>query len=155
MDFTRGFKFLHGEESRGVGTLETLCQFSENSAAGAKTSVIPESRVEEISRSLEYTVRKKEWTARPRTYFILWQLNKLEAMEAFIAQGLNDTSLPFKRRKSLPDILDLSKKDEFLKWQHVVFSDVLHLERGTHVRIAEGDKLFEVGRKKLGVGSQG
>ncbi|KAI9699649.1 MAG: hypothetical protein M1836_002683 [Candelina mexicana] len=147
MDFSWG--------PRKFETLEVLCQCSESSVAGAKSSTIPESRFEDISRSLEHFVQKKGWTARPRIYFILQQLGEVAAMEAFIAQGLNDTSLPFKGRQDLPAILNPSKKDDFLIWQERVLSDILQLERGTHVRVSDGNKLFEVRRKRLGVGSQG
>lgn len=147
MDFLRG--------AREVETLEVLCQSPESSIAGAKLPIIPDSKFEAISRSLELYVRKKEWAARPRTYFILWQLGEIDAMNTFIAQGLNDTSLPFKGRIDLPAVLNPSKKDDFLHWQSRVLSDILHLERGTHVRILDGSKLFEVTRSRLGVGSQG
>ena len=76
-------------------------------------------------------------------------------MEAFIAQGLNDTSLPYKNRRSLPAALDVGETFQFLQWQDSVVSDTLQLEQGKHVSILNGDVLFENGRRKLGHGSQG
>jgi hypothetical protein len=76
-------------------------------------------------------------------------------MESFIAKGLNDTSLPYSGRRSLPDTLDIFEAREFLQWQNLVVSDVLHLEQGKHVTICNGDALFESRRRRLGVGSQG
>lgn len=104
---------------------------------------------------LEKQVQKREWTNRPRTYFILEKIKRVDAMEAFIAQGLNDTSLPYKGRSSLPNTLNADEAHDFLKLQSSVISDVLSLEQGKHVRIANGDVLFENTRRKLGVGSQG
>ena len=109
----------------------------------------------DISARLETQVQKQEWTNRPRTWFILNQIKRLDAMEAFIVQGLNDTSLPYKGRSSLPNTLNVNEANDFLKWQNSVISDVLYLEQGKHVRIANGDVLFESKGRKLGVGSQG
>ena len=118
-------------------------------------SKIPESVFEEIQTRLEAEVQRREWTNRPRTWFILNQIKRLDAMESFIIQGLNDTSLPYEGRKSLPNTLNVNEANDFLKWQNAVISDVLHLEQGTHVRITNGDELFESSRPRLGVGSQG
>jgi hypothetical protein len=76
-------------------------------------------------------------------------------MESFIAKGLNDTSLPYSGRRSLPETLTFYEAGDFLKWQDVVVSDVLHLERGKHVSIGNGDILFQSRPPPLGVGSQG
>lgn len=76
-------------------------------------------------------------------------------MESFIAKGLNDTSLPYSGRRYLPETLTFYEVGDFLKWQDLVVSDVLHLEQGKHVSIGNGDTLFECRRPQLGVGSQG
>lgn len=77
-------------------------------------------------------------------------------MNAFIVQGLNDTSFPYSGRSALPDTLDFYEANEFLKWQESVLSDILHLEHGTtHCRLQDGDVLFERRPVRLGVGSQG
>ena len=76
-------------------------------------------------------------------------------MEAFIIQGLNDTSLPYEGRISLPNTLNVNEAHDFLKWQDSVISDVLYVEQGKHVRLDKGDVLFESTRRVLGFGSQG
>ena len=76
-------------------------------------------------------------------------------MDSFIAMGLNDTSLPYSGRHSLPETLQYFEARDFLKWQDLVVSDVLRLEQGKHVSIENGDALFESRRSRLGVGSQG
>jgi hypothetical protein len=76
-------------------------------------------------------------------------------MECFIAKGLNDTSLPYSGRRALPETFTPYEATDFLKWQDLVVSDVLHLEHGKHVGVDNGDKLFERRPLQLGVGSQG
>ena len=76
-------------------------------------------------------------------------------MDNFIAQGLNDTSLPYSGRRALPHTLTTEEARDFLLWQNIVVIDVLHLEQGQHVTIGNGDVLFESKRHQLGVGSQG
>ena len=124
-------------------------------ATGLPVKPLPETVFDNISSMLEMQVQKREWTNRPRTWFILDKIKRVDAMEAFIAQGLNDTSLPYKGRSSLPNTLNADEAHDFLKLQNSVISDVLYLEQGKHVRIANGDVLFESNRRKLGVGSQG
>ena len=155
MEYVRSFKGHIVEDQSKPGSVEVLCHCPEPEASTTKQSVIPESRFDDISKALEADVQKKEWTSRPRTYFILWQIRRVDAMDAFIAQGLNDTSLPYKSRRSLPATLDVGEANQFLQWQDRVVSDTLYLEQGKHVGIHDGDALFESGRKKLGVGSQG
>lgn len=127
----------------------------QDKATSLPVQPLPENVFDEISSRLEAQVQKPEWVNRPRTWFILNQIKRVDAMEAFIAQGLNDTSLPYKGRSSLPNTLNADEALDFLKLQDSVISDVLCLERGKHVRIANGDVLFESTRRKLGVGSQG
>lgn len=137
------------------GRLEVLCNCSQTESSSTKLSIIPDSQFDEISKALENSVQNREWSCRPRTYFILWQIRRPDAMEAFIVQGLNDTSLPYKSRRSLPATLDIGEANQFLQWQDRVVSDILHLEQGKHIRIHDGDTLFESQRRRLGVGSQG
>ena len=127
----------------------------QNVATGLPVKPLPETYFDDVSSRLESQVQKREWTNRPRTWFILNQIKRVDAMEAFIAQGLNDTSLPYKGRSSLPNTLNADEAHAFLRWQNLVTSDVLSLEQGKHVRILNGDVLFESTRRKLGVGSQG
>ena len=127
----------------------------QNNATAAPVKPFPESFFNDISTRLEAEVQKQEWTNRPRTWFILDQIKRLDAMEAFIIQGLNDTSLPYKGRISLPNTLNVNEANDFLKLQDSVISDVLYVEQGKHVRLDKGDVLFESTRHLLGIGSQG
>lgn len=117
--------------------------------------MIPNSRFDEIAIILATEVQISLGAQRPRTYFILWQIKRLDAVESFIAKGLNDTSLPHTGRRTLPHTLTPEEVRDFLLWQDVVVSDVLHLEHGQHVTNDNGDVLFESKRHQLGVGSQG
>ena len=121
----------------------------------SNSNSIPDIVFETMAKEIENNTKKREWANRPRTYFILWQIKRIDAMEAFIAQGLNDTSIPYKGRTSLPDALNFHEAKDFLRWQDNVCSDVLHVEHGKHVRLQDGNVLFESNRSQLGVGSQG
>ena len=150
MDIVRGISSHLGDEACSPSRLQSLC-----SQADTKPS-IPESLFEEISKELEIETQKKEWASRPRTYFILWQINRINAMNAFIVHGLNDTSIPYKGRSELPNALSYFEASEFLQRQELVYSDILHLEQGTtHCQLPDGDILFERKPFQLGVGSQG
>ena len=155
MDIVRSFKSHSVEDPKKPESLEVLCRYPEVDGSTTKSSIIPESQFEEIAKALERDVQRKEWTSRPRTYFILWQIRRIDAMEAFIGQGLNDTSIPYKGRQSLPAALDFGETKQFLQWQDKVISDTLYLEQGKHIRVPNGDVLFENRPRKLGHGSQG
>jgi hypothetical protein len=152
MNVVRGLTNHFGDEVGRPGRLGNLCLVSENAA----TKPIPESRFDDISKAIEAEIQQQEWANRPRTYFILWQIKRLDAMNTFIAQGLNDTSFPYSGRSALPNTLTYYEASDFLRWQELVYSDILHLEQGTtHCHLTDGDILFERERVQLGVGSQG
>ena len=144
--------FPQDTRSLGSGRLASLCDCGDPAKI---VSNLPDSRFEEIGKVLQSTVQLQTWSSRPRTYFILWQVKRLETMDWFIAKGLNDTSLPYRARRDLPESLTFYEAAEFLKWQELVFSDVLHLEHGKHVSLGNGDTLFEPRPVTLGFGSQG
>ena len=145
--------FRAGEAPSGSAPIESMDQ--QNEATVPPVKPFADTFFHDISARLETQVQKQEWTNRPRTWYILNQIKRLDAMEAFIVQGLNDTSLPYRGRSSLPNTLNINEANDFLKWQNSVISNVLYLEQGKHVRIANGDVLFESKGRKLGVGSQG
>lgn len=123
MDSAHGFSYRAGEAPSRSVDLESTYQ--QNEATAGPVKPIPESIFNDISTRLEADVQKKEWTNRPRTWFILNQIKRLDVMEAFIKQGLNDTSIPYKGRNSLPETLNYYEANDFLKWQDSVISDVL------------------------------
>ncbi|KAL9611674.1 MAG: hypothetical protein Q9167_003703 [Letrouitia subvulpina] len=139
----------------GTGTVDHGPSSTEDEVSTKKMQRLPDSVFEDISRNLEATLQNKDWANRPRTWYILNQINRLDLMETFILQGLNDTSLPYNSRQSLPQKLDRFEYENFVKWQDAVLSDVLQLEKGSHVLIKNGNALFEGRRIRLGTGSQG
>lgn len=141
--------------SNSGGKLSDLLRQANAAMGTGKMTKLPDSLFDLIAKNLKETVQKEEWTSRPRTWFILNQINRLDAMKAFIAEGLNDTSLPYKGRRDLPICLTYHEVDAFMKWQGVVDSDVLHFEEGRHIHITDGDVFFDIKRPALGKGSQG
>src|SRR5271156_2635204 len=125
MNVVRGLTNHFGDEVGRSGRLGNLCLVSEN----AITRPLPDSRFDDISKAIEAEIQKQEWVNRPRTYFILRQIKRLDAMDTFIAQGLNDTSFPYSGRNALPDKLTYFEAIEFLRLQELVYSDILHLEQ--------------------------
>ena len=130
--------------------LTALCTVSQ-----AMSEKFPDEHFDDIRKRLQEELRLEEWARRPRTYFILFQLRRQDAMPTFILQGLDDTSLPYEGRKDLPNALNPEEAKSFLHWQDLVYSDVLRLEKKSHVTIKNGDKLFEAYCPRLGIGSQG
>lgn len=133
--------------------LAKLCARPSQTDAKDKAHRLTEAHIAEISNLLEDIIRKKEFSSRPRTYAVLRMINCHHAMNAFISEGLTDGSFPYTRHR-LPRILDFEEAKEFLLCQRYVYSDVLDIEKGVHVTLADGDVCFDKGRT-LGVESQG
>ncbi|KAG8530606.1 uncharacterized protein KY384_004644 [Bacidia gigantensis] len=133
-----------------------LCSACETISAKINSKEqIPQAAFTQLSVALMDQIRNPEWASRPRLWFILKQMNRLDAMNAFITQGLNDTSLPFKSRGQIPNILNIHEFETFERWQGVIHSDICDLEEGAHITIENGDMLFDSRRPKLGFGGQG
>ena len=64
--------------------------YQQHETTAAPIVPFTESFFTDISMRLEAEVKKREWTNRPRHWFILNQIKRLDAMEAFIKQGLNE-----------------------------------------------------------------
>ena len=135
--------------------MDRLSQQIDAAVASGKGAKLPDSLFDDISARLEVELQNKDWSSRPRTWFVLNQIKRLDAMGAFISQGLNDTSFPYQGRASLPNAWEIHDFHDFLKWQDYVISDILDVENGRHVLLRNGDDLFEARRPILGVGSQG
>ena len=108
---------------------------------------------ENLSVALMDEIKNQQWSSRPRTCYILHEMNRLDTMTAFPYQGLNDTSLPH-RRDSLPETLNVDEARAFLELQELIPSDTLHLENGKHIMLKNGDIFFEERKQELGHGSQ-
>lgn len=107
-----------------------------------------------LSIALMDEIKNQQWASRPRTWYILHEMDRLDTMTAFIYQGLNDMSLPH-RRNSLAETLNVEEAQAFLELQGLIPSDTLHLENGKHITLKSGDILFEKRTQKLGSGRQG
>ena len=123
--------------------------------ASRKSAFVPDHRFDEIASALLQTVQDGEWVSRPRTWFILNRIGRLDTMPAFIAMGLNDASFPYSGRKSLPTALAIDQVHEIERIQDLVNSDMVQLEKGKHVSARDGDQFFDGPRYKLGVGGHG
>lgn len=117
-----------------------------------------DSTFDQIAAEMRSNELEEEWIRRPRTYWILTQIKKLDLMDAFIFNGYDDTFIPYNSLKALPRTnarsFNYSDAQAFLEWQRVCVSQRLQFERGEHVRLEDGDVLFEDNKKKLGSGSQ-
>jgi hypothetical protein len=151
------FGFLSGDPGQSHGA--KLAELCSHPGWRADPSPLPESKFEQISREMEAMGMPASWVRRPRIYFLLSNIRKIDTMDMFITQGQDDTFIPYPDRRALPSgehaLLDFDEAADFLKLQSVCESDELHVERGKHCMLQDGDTLFERHKIKLGVGSQG
>lgn len=99
-----------------------------------------------------------EASYRPRTYALLSMIGKRDLMPLFVAFGLNDHSLPYLDRRSLPPPLsrDPEASRQFLELQSHVISPACHMEDSQdcrHWSIPSGDLYFR-SLQKLGRGGE-
>ncbi|KIX01098.1 uncharacterized protein Z518_10164 [Rhinocladiella mackenziei CBS 650.93] len=131
---------------------DMLAELCQHPGWRVDNSPLDDAVFQQISNQMRKMGFSPDWTRRPRTYFILFQINKLNLMDMFIGHGLNDTCIPYSNRSALP-LLTFFEAQEFIEWQSVCQSKILGLEHGDHCRLADGDVLFELGKSKLGKGS--
>ncbi|RTE68826.1 hypothetical protein BHE90_016797 [Fusarium euwallaceae] len=110
-----------------------------------------------VSRLLELK-NKETWSLRPRTYTVLRLINRLDAMNSFVSEGLYDISLPYSERM-LPDGLKgASARAKFIDLQGLVLSEqaaAVESGEGRHRHFAiDGDNYFTP-IKPLGKGGFG
>ncbi|KAH7410456.1 hypothetical protein DE146DRAFT_628961 [Phaeosphaeria sp. MPI-PUGE-AT-0046c] len=113
--------------------------------------------IREISTILE-RAGKPAWGRVPRLYIVLRLIDKLDAIDSFVQQGVSDTWFPFDQR-SLPERLHgHSDRANFLQKQKIVCNTkALNLER-THAGHGHFTDPAEVPLRKvgdLGKGSSG
>ena len=139
---------------------ETLGRLCSHPGSANSFQRLPDSRFDEIARALAAVGMATSWVQRPRIYFLLHNVGKRESMPMFIAQGHDDSFIPYPDRQALPhaerSFFDHDQAAEFLKLQTVCESDVLEVEKGNGKRCSfdNGDDLFESLKKRLGTGSQ-
>ncbi|KAH0542810.1 hypothetical protein FGG08_002858 [Glutinoglossum americanum] len=111
----------------------------------------------EVTRLLEI-YGKYGWSLRPRTYSILRMAKRTDGMDAFIAEGLYDISLPYSER-TLPDNLKSpTTRSDFLALQPLVLSEQaseVESGEGRHRHFSEDGNLYFRRIKRLGGGGFG
>lgn len=129
--------------------------------SGAKTRISTDSfhHITGLLRHLEFQEGLKGWSRRPRTYTVLRNINRLDAMQTFIDLELKDISLPYSKDTLSGILQDSEAQKDFLRFQECVLTRASDLEKapeGDHVHFAkdEGDKHFHVVRH-LGSGGFG
>ncbi|RLL96550.1 hypothetical protein CFD26_105275 [Aspergillus turcosus] len=105
----------------------------------------PDSIYPRVTRLLELS-GKESWSLRPRTYTLLRLINRLDAMNSFVNEGLYDISLPYSERM-LPDGLKgASARAKFVELQRLVLSEqaaAVESGDGRHRHFAtDGDDYF-------------
>jgi serine/threonine protein kinase len=97
-----------------------------------------------------------EWSRIPRIYAVLRRLDRLEAIDLFLAQAISDIYFPF-THQTLPQSLNPSLANEFLRAQQVVLSSALDLERetGRHRHFSSSDDVPFIKLEDLGKGASG
>ena len=112
------------------------------------SSVISDEAFVEIAGCLQ-DLGNKAYSQRPRTYAVLYMLERVNLMYAFINEGLLDNSFPYPNRRALPNALqqDPDACDDFLELQSYVMSAGCQLENGRnseHIYTDSGDAFFEL-----------
>ncbi|KAH7083833.1 hypothetical protein FB567DRAFT_530014 [Paraphoma chrysanthemicola] len=92
---------------------------------------------------------RETWSRIPRIYSVLRKIGQINAIEAFVDNGITDLSFPF-TKSTLPEALcDHSARLKFLELQHLVYNtQALFLER--HARHGHFQDPSEVPLKRLG-----
>jgi hypothetical protein len=106
-------------------------------------------------RDLLAGVGKPEWSKRPRTYTVLRLIERADAMDSFVFQGLLDFQFPYEESR-LPPTLSATSRARFIHAQRLTLSDVKDAEfckRHVHLKSDASDCFFIV--KQLGGGSFG
>ena len=120
---------------------------------------LPDKVFDQIS-SLLHQANRKEWSSRPRTYAVLRMINALDLMDDFVQSDCLDIALPYSKENLPKSLLVKQRKqqrDQFLKTQRLVLTQVARIEEGTrrHEYFAENaDQHFE-SLNELGKGGFG
>lgn len=118
---------------------------------------LPETLFPQLARLLELS-GKKSWSLRPRTYTILRIINRLDAMNAFVSEGLYDISIPYSVR-TLPDVLkNPSARAKFFEVQPLVLcqqASAVESGESRHRHFAEDGDIHFVPVRELGSGGFG
>jgi hypothetical protein len=114
--------------SRGYDEALFRRWFPTNEQQAERTS-FTENDIREIATLLERS-QKKQWSLIPRIYIVLRKIDRLEAIEGFISQGITDFWFPFTQRSLPQSLRSNSARLEFLAVQELVCNArALNLER--------------------------
>ena len=132
--------------------LRFLCNIDE-----ATRSAKPDDAFDEISDLLSQ-IGKREWSLRPRTYVILYNMDSVKVMDAFATYGLDDSAIPYRNKVDLPsELQSLYISHRFLELQQYVLTEACNLEddrEPRHVSLTDGNVHFYV-QRSLGFGLSG
>lgn len=119
----------------------------DNTKTGAKGMISDES-IEDIARCLR-ELSEDEASVRPRTYAVLFMIDRLDLLKLFAVKGLLDNSFPYPNRRSLPPTMCKFEPDachQFLDLQAHITSPALELEKlgeSPHVLTDSSDTFLE------------
>ncbi|OAL48129.1 hypothetical protein IQ07DRAFT_114453 [Pyrenochaeta sp. DS3sAY3a] len=101
-------------------------------------------------------VGRGTWSRIPRIFTVLRLLDRLDAIDHFLAQAISDVYFPFTHR-TLPQSLNPSIAHDFLQLQRVVLSTALDLERetGRHRHFSSTNDVPFIKVEDLGKGAYG
>ncbi|KAF2249611.1 kinase-like protein [Trematosphaeria pertusa] len=130
------------QSAAGISTLQQHERFSETD-------------LRDISDVLR-RVGKGAWSRIPRVYAVLRLMDRLDAIDLFLAQSISDVYFPFSHQ-TLPQSLNPSVAQGFLQVQRVVLSSALDLERetGRHRHFASAADVPFIKVEDLGKGTYG
>lgn len=128
---------------------------SPGSSVVAQSTRFSETDLRGISDVLQ-RVGRGTWSRIPRIFTVLRLLDRLDAIDHFLAQAISDVYFPFTHR-TLPQSLNPSIAHEFLQLQRVVLSTSLDLERetGRHRHFSSTNDLPFIKVEDLGKGAYG
>jgi len=109
---------------------------------------------DEITRLLQ-AFGKNEWSLRPRIYAVLRMISSITSIEAFIAEGLLDISIPFTEHTLPTSFSNHAARMRFLQLQHLVVNEaVLDVERqgSRHRHLNRDGDLYFQPLRELGRG---
>lgn len=75
---------------------------------------------------------KPEWAKRPRTYTLLFLIDRLDAMSSFVNAGLFDVQFPYQAHHLIDLLVDQESRELFIKLQPFVLNKARELEDGYH-----------------------
>jgi tetratricopeptide (TPR) repeat protein len=122
---------------------------------GGKERQIPytDSEIQQIQ--LLVNEQQPDWSKTPRTYIILRLIDCLDLMNDFIDQGFSDHWFPVTDERTLPTCLRSSNRFDFVKYQKLIITKSMNLEKGSHCYFEPSDTLPIQERGEIGSGGFG